>query len=105
MELSLQDLKALIGVESKENPFRRWMGKNVFIRTVTFHYTGLLADTEGKSCAILENAAWIADDGRLTEAMATGEFSEVEIYKYPIGINWGAVLDITEIDKLPDRQK
>jgi hypothetical protein len=105
MELSLKDVKELIGAESKVNPFSRWFGKNVFIRSVTHHYTGKIVELIGDTCAVLDKAAWIADDGRFQNALQTADFSEVELFKNPVGLNWGAVLDITEIGSLPENQK
>lgn len=105
MELSLKDIKELIGSDSKVNPFSRWYKKSVFIRSVTHHYTGIVSEFIGDSCAVLEKAAWIADDGRFQDALKKSEFSEVELFNNPVGINWGAVIDITEIDIVPDKQK
>ena len=107
MEFSLKDIKELIGSDQsiKINPFSHWLNKNVFIRSVTHHYTGYLSSLVGDSCGILEKAAWIADDGRFQNALATSEFSEVELFKNSVGINWGAVIEITEIDSIPNKQK
>ena len=105
MELSLKEIKELIGSDFKVNPFSRWYKKNVFIRSVTHHYTGVVSELIGESCAVLEKAAWIADDGRLQDALEKSTFSEVELYKNSVGINWGAVIDITEIGIIPDKQK
>lgn len=54
-------------------------GKNYFIRTVTHHYTGKLVAVYPQEL-ILEQVAWIADDGRFTTALEKEEFDEVEIY-------------------------
>ena len=83
------------------------IGENYFIRSVTYHYTGKLVKVT-KSELILMNAAWIADDGRFTEAVATGSFNEVE--PYPTGreivIGRGAIVDALAIDfPLPTKQK
>jgi hypothetical protein len=93
------------GTTSKINPFSEWIGKKVFIRSVTHHYTGKVERLVGDESAILTTAAWIADSGRFADALAKSEFSEVEPYKNPVQINYGAVLDITEIDELPVEQK
>lgn len=51
----------------------------VFIRTVTYHYTGeVVGETE--NFFVLKNAAWIADSGRWGEALKTGNLDEVEAY-------------------------
>ena len=87
------------------NPFTRFLGKNVFIRSVTHHYTGKVTELEGDSSAILSDAAWIADDGRFHDNLKSCEFSEVEPYINDVQINYGAVLDITTIETLPTKQK
>lgn len=82
------------------------VGKSYFIRTVTHHYTGkLVAIYPGE--LVLEDVAWIADDGRFADALETGEFSEIE--PYPDGeviLSRGAVLDVSEYKfPLPRYQK
>lgn len=59
------------------HPFE--IGKNYFIRTVTHHLTGKLIEV-GPQELVLLDAAWIADDGRLADAIKTGKFNEVEPY-------------------------
>ena len=69
------------------------MGKNYFIRTVTFHYTGRLVRVTAQEL-VLEDAAWIADDGQFSKAMEHGELNEVE--PFPVGevlIGRGAIVD------------
>ena len=89
----------------KRNPFTRYLGKNVFIRSVTHHYTGKVIELEGYDSAILHDAAWIADDGRFNDNLKSCEFNEVEPYVEDVQINYSAVLDITTIKKLPMKQK
>jgi len=78
-----------------ENPYE--LLKNYFIRTVTHHYTGRLVAVY--ECElVLEDAAWIADDGRFMQAVATGVLNEVE--PFPDGrvvIGRSAVLDATVV--------
>lgn len=82
------------------------IGKNYFIRTVTHHYTGRLEAVYPNEL-LLSSAAWIADDGRFADAVASVSFSEVE--PYPSGkdviIGRGAILDAVEIETLPTDQK
>ena len=86
------------------HPFE--VGKNYFIRTVTHHHTGKLVEV-GPQELVLENAAWIADDGRLTSALEKSEFSEVEMF--PAGrqviIGRGSLIDAVEITNIPTSQK
>jgi O-acetylhomoserine/O-acetylserine sulfhydrylase-like pyridoxal-dependent enzyme len=62
---------------SSVNPLR--VGNDVFIRTVTGYYTGKIVAIEGGDI-LLDQAAWIADTGRFSQAVASGQFSEVEPY-------------------------
>lgn len=90
---------------SLRHPYK--IGAAYFIRTVTFHYTGrLVAVWPGE--LILEEAAWIADDGRFADALESGEFSEVEPYpaKAKVIISRLAIVDAMEWHRpLPRKQK
>lgn len=70
------------------------VGKNVFVRTVTMHYTGHLTRvTDGE--LVLTDAAWVADSGRFSEALSTGKLNEVE--PFPAGeviVSRAAVVDV-----------
>lgn len=71
------------------------VGSNVFVRTVTMHYTGRLAEvTAGE--LVLEDAAWIADSGRFHVALMKGELNEVE--PFPNGrviVPRGGLIDVS----------
>ena len=70
------------------------VGKNYFIRTVTHHYTGKLVKVTPKEL-VLEDAAWIADDGRFMNALKEGKLNEIEPFQDDVVIGRGAVLDAT----------
>lgn len=83
------------------------VGKPYFIQTVTHYYTGRLI---GKTATelVLEDAAWIADTGRFTQAMESPDnFSEVEVY--PDGrqviIGRGSIISAVQQDSLRREQK
>lgn len=59
------------------------VGQKLFIRTVTYHMTGKVTKRMGAFIQ-LEDAAWIADSGRFSTALKTGDLSEVE----PVGTMW-----------------
>lgn len=82
------------------------IGKNYFIRTVTHHHTGRLAAVTDKEL-VLENAAWIADDGRFTNSLAKCEFNEVEMFpaNARVIIGRGSLIDAVEITDIPQSQK
>jgi len=82
-----------------------YISKNVFVRTVTHHYTGVLVSAD-ESFLELGEAAWIADDGRFTQALADGVLSEVEPFPGSCLVSRGALLDICEwTHDLPRTQK
>jgi hypothetical protein len=56
---------------------RNIIGKKYFFRTVTYHMTGRVVAIIGNIIQ-LEDAAWIADSGRFSDAIKTGELSEIE---------------------------
>ena len=70
-------------------------GRKVIIRTVTHYYTGRVAMTIGQWIA-LDDAAWIADTGRWSKALTTGELKEVEPYPGRVWINRDTIVDWTE---------
>ena len=82
------------------------IGGNYFLRTVTHHYTGRLVKVLDNEL-VLENAAWIPDDGRLSEALMTCKFNEVEMYpaKRSVIIGRASLLDAVEIETLPTTTK
>jgi hypothetical protein len=59
------------------------VGDRVFVRTVTYHYTGEVAAVSDGFLALTE-AAWVADSGRFTAMLASGSLAEVE--PYPDGV-------------------
>lgn len=73
------------------------VGKIYLIRTVTMIDTGVLVAVTPQEI-ILEDAAWIADTGRFSDALKSLEFNEVE--PFPDGrviIGRGAVIDAVQI--------
>ena len=81
------------------------VGKNVFVRTVTHHHTGRLAHIDDRFLT-LDDAAWIADDGRFADALANGTLSEVEPFPGTCLVAVGAIVDVCEWQHgLPRKQK
>jgi len=97
-EHSIDDLTKVMSLlgqtEKSSNDDSHWkIGKNYFIRTVTFYYTGKLIKVTGKEL-VLEDAAWIADTGRFSTALKEGELTEVEPYQDgELIIGRGAIID------------
>lgn len=110
MEITPTELKSILNdiPDSKPNHGQSpWnIGKNYFIRTVTHHLTGKLVAVHPQEL-VLERAAWIADDGRLTDALKTETFSEVEIFPpdRPVIVGRSSLIDAVELNSLPTSQK
>lgn len=82
-----------------------YLGKGVFVRTVTHHHTGRLTGYD-KQFLVLDEAAWVADSGRWADALRTGVLNEVEPFPYRCLVAVGAVVDICAWDhELPREQK
>jgi hypothetical protein len=80
-----------------------FVGKKLFIRTVTFHLVGKVEKIVGNLME-LSNASWVADSGRFMNAIKDGTLDEVE----PVGqmwVNTSSVIDISNWNHdLPNKQ-
>lgn len=108
-ELTIGEAKALAALfqppnaQSSAAPWN--LGKHYLIRTVTMIDTGRLVEVTPTEL-VLEDAAWIADTGRFSDAIKSGAFSEVE--PFPDGrviIGRSAIIDAVEISKPQRSQK
>lgn len=77
----------------EKNPIA--VGRPVFIRTVTHYYTGRIVEASSE-LIVLEDAAWVADTGRFSEALSTGTLREVEPFPHPVAVSRGALVDVTD---------
>lgn len=86
-------------MDEVKDVMRTWVGKQVFIRTVTYFYVGELVSADMFSL-VLKKAAWIPDTGRFNEAMATGKFDVVEPYPETklVLVSRGGIIDMNEYD-------
>lgn len=99
----IKHIQSLLKGPGESHPYQ--VGKNYFIRTVTHHYTGKLVKVTSKEL-VLEDAAWIADDGRFMNCLKDGAINEVEPYQDDVVIGRGAILDATLWrHELPRKQK
>ena len=102
MELTMKDLKELLGTTSDCGPWQ--IGQAYHIRTVTHYWTGRLVQVTSQEL-VLDDAAWIADTGRFAD-MFDGGPSEVEPVCGPVIIGRGAIVDAQQWRaKLPRDQK
>ena len=101
----IQRLQSMFNTSACSNNHPYEIGGKYFIRTVTHHFTGKLVEVF-KDELVLEDVAWIADDGRLADALKSKEFAEVE--PYPDGrviIGRGSIIDAFVFGATPRSQK
>lgn len=99
----IKQIQSLMGTTVDTHPYQ--IGKNYLIRTVTMIQTGKLVAVTNQEL-VLEQAAWIADTGRFSECLKTGEFNEVEPFMNKIIVGRGSVIDATEFShSLPTKVK
>ena len=70
------------------------VGNSVFIRTITYHYTGKIVSISPEEI-LLETAAWIASSGRWNAALTSGTLDEVEPFPDGVSIARASVVDIS----------
>lgn len=89
-----------------ESDDSHWVvGKPYLIRTVTMTNVGRLVKVTDKEL-VLEDAAWIADTGRFSDALTKASYSEVEPWPDgPVIINRSAVIDACQVAKVERSQK
>lgn len=81
------------------------VGKCYLIRGVTMYYTGRLASISDTDL-VLADAAWIADTGRFSDALRTGDLNEVEPFALPVIVPRSSIVDATEwTHALPREQR
>lgn len=69
-----------------------FVGRKLFIRTVTYHLVGKVKAVSGNLIE-LTDASWVADSGRFMQAIKDGKLNEVE----PVGrcwVNFNAITDM-----------
>ena len=71
------------------------INEKVFIRTLTYHYTGRVVG-ENDLYLILDSAAWIASSGRFNAALTTGKLDEVEPIPGKVLIAKQNIVDVLE---------
>ena len=94
----MKDLYRMVNNTQQQDDNSHWVvGKCYLIRTVTMIQTGRLVKVTDKEL-VLEEAAWIADTGRFSDALVSLNFNEVE--PFPDGlvfIGRGAIIDVVSV--------
>ena len=101
----IREIAAMVPTAARRDDSHWQIGKCYLIRTVTMALTGRLVKVTDMDF-VLEDAAWIADTGRFSDALANAQFSEVE--PFPSGqvvVGRGALIDAAVIGHAPRTQK
>lgn len=81
------------------------VGQAYLFRGVTNYNLGRVVEVVGQY-VILEDASWVADIGRFSEALKTGKLKEVEPYPSEMSVNVAACVDFCPWDhELPTKAK
>ena len=106
-EMTIKDAREIAALfqtkPTEDHPYK--IGVYYLIRTATMIDTGKVKRVTAQEI-VLEEAAWIADTGRFSDAVKCAEFAEVE--PFPDGeiiIGRAAVIDACQIVKSPRSQK
>ncbi len=104
MELSVSDIRELIGGSGDSSTSVKVGGQYLF-RTVTLYLTGRVVGITA-SDFLLEDAAWIADTGRFSDAVRAVQFNEVEPIEGRHILFRGGLIDAAALSgSLPRSQK
>lgn len=77
----------------------------VFIRTLTYHYIGIV-NKETKKEIVLDKCVWVADSGEFTSAIKKGSLNEVEIIGDSVRLMKSNIVDIIPwIHDIPTERK
>jgi hypothetical protein len=101
-----REIAAMFGAAKPQDDSHWQIGKNYFIRTVTMAHAGRLVAVK-HDVLVFEDCSWVADTGRLTQALVSGDFSEVEMFPKddPTFVFRGGCIDACVISKIPTSQK
>lgn len=94
MALKKSDIAEATGEEQNETFV---IGECLFIRTVTHHLVGRLkriSHLGPYSFLHLEEAAWVADDGRFMDCIESGKLNEVEPVTTGIRVQVAPIVDV-----------
>jgi hypothetical protein len=89
--------------EGEFQPFE--IGAVYLIRTVTMIEVGRVV-AASKQWVILEDAAWVADTGRFSDALKEWQFNEVEPFPDGlVGVSCGSIIDFVKGKEVLRSQK
>lgn len=70
------------------------VGKAVLIRTVTHYHVGRIVEIYN-GYIVLEDAAWVADTGRFSDALKSGAVNEAEPFPRAVAVATSSIVDVT----------
>jgi hypothetical protein len=104
----LKLIEAILGAQCAEPNINEEVfakGEKLLIATVTRYWTGRVVGTRGKFL-LIDDAAWIPDTGRFSDAVRIGELSEVEPVEGVVRLNMDSFVDVvTWAHALPRERK
>jgi hypothetical protein len=99
----IREIAKLTGTSQGEHPWQ--IGKVYLIRTVTMIQTGRLIRVTPQEL-VLEDACWIADTGRFSDALKSLEFAETEPFPDgPVIVGRGSVIDAVVVGQVQRSQR
>lgn len=87
-----KQLANLFGGTPQQKPLPFKVGEKYMIRGVTNYMLGEVREIVG-DFLVLDNASWVADTGKFSEALEKGTLSEVERVPNGTIINTGSICD------------
>lgn len=78
-------------------------GQKLLIETVTKYYTGTVTHVTPEVIKMI-GVAWVADTGRLTEALRDEVYNEVEMYQNEVNIHRTGIISSTTVKTPPTEQ-
>ena len=75
-------------------------GKFIFVRCVTFYYSGEVVENDGEFIR-LKNACWIAETGPFNKALTDETFSDLESYPSDVIVSVSSIVDGCVLNTLP----
>ena len=95
-DLTLGQLKEIQGLANSapDSSTAFEVGKAYYIRTATYHVLGRLKKIYTNEL-VLEDASWVADQGRFNESLKTGNLNEVEPFVSDAIVSRGGIIDAT----------
>ena len=87
-----EKIKHLINENEQSISSADWIGEKMLFRLVTYFWVGRVKKIVG-NLIFLEQASWVADTGKFSDFIETGEAEELEFVGDGSGFNAQAIVD------------